>query len=103
MTTTEKWLVTPLSGNTHPSYSRTAVGEDAAIELLHNALALVEKRNRDLAAAGQRDWTGTRVQLVIDGAPELFKTTDVRRTLTHIARYGRKAGVEVAAPDGVTP
>lgn len=96
MTKTEKWLATPSPDRARAGYDRTAVGEDAAIELLHNALTLVEKRNADLARAGQREWTGVKVRIVIDEAPKLFQTPDVKRTVRHLLRYGRKAGVEVS-------
>ena len=95
----ERWLATSLRDRHRSGFSRTAVGTVAMVDLLCEALTLVEKRNADLTESGQQEWAGVGVHLVIDEAAVLLQT-DVRRTVEHLQRYGRKAGVTVCVVEG---
>ena len=92
-----RWLAAAgsVDGERAKEYAQLVVGEAATATLLCQAVALVEKRNADLAASGQQEWAGSTLLLVIDEPDQL--APDLLRVADHIRRYGRKAGITVAS------
>lgn len=84
-------LLSSLHGESADDHKRIL---DAIIDMVHG-------RNAQLAAAGERQWQGDGITVLVCPSSEVLHSHDVGRKVAVLARLGRKAGVSLRLVDAL--